>query len=104
MFIHLLRPVSAHIANEILIIDDILTTGATMRAIVAAIRQLLSSTSIRIFTLASTDREALINKSVQLSGYNYGWQNARGWIVAEDSEEVDTEFNASKPRILSDGF
>jgi predicted amidophosphoribosyltransferase len=97
-------PLSSSPPKEILILDDIVTTGATMLSIVFAIRKVLTSATIRIFTLASTDREAHINKSIQLSGYNFGWENERGWIAAEGSSDYHVDFEALKSKILTDGF
>lgn len=101
---YLFEPPRSYQPNQILILDDILTTGATMRSIITSIRAVLSSVTVKIFTLASTDHDAIVNKTVQLHGYKYGWENDRGWIAAEDPAEFTVDADALKYKILNDHF
>lgn len=55
--------------EQVIILDDVLTTGTTVRAVIHAIRSVWHSCPIQIFTLASTDYQAKLNVSIQLSSY-----------------------------------
>ena len=70
--------------SPILIIDDILTTGATLRTIIRAIRQQSPRSPLRTFTLAKADYDPTLNSSTPLRGQNYQLQQGTGWQVAEE--------------------
>ncbi|MEQ8562032.1 MAG: phosphoribosyltransferase family protein, partial [Cytophagales bacterium] len=67
-------------STHILVIDDILTTGTTMKAIVLAIRQVLPEWKISLFTLANTDHQAILNRDIALEGNTYSW-NDEDWAM-----------------------
>jgi predicted amidophosphoribosyltransferase len=90
--------------NEIFILDDVLTTGSTIRAVIRAIREVSTNCSIRIFTLAFTDNQALMNRSVHLESYPYSWEINQGWSMAEEDADYYSAFNALRSRILNDTF
>lgn len=90
-----------------LLIDDILTTGTTMRMIIRAIRRLFPRSLIRIFTLARSDYDPSLNLSSPLHGQNYHLENSAGWIVAEDSISVYPYLLSAetlKKKILANSF
>jgi predicted amidophosphoribosyltransferase len=70
-----------------LLIDDILTTGTTMRMIIRAIRRQFPRSLIRIFTLARSDYDPSLNLSSPLHGQNYHLQDHTGWVVAEEEPD-----------------
>jgi len=86
-----------------LILDDIVTTGTTIKAVINAIRKVFSKASIYIFTLASTQYNINLQE-VQLIGYTYEWKDESGWVVMEENEAYDTELSILKNKILSDSF
>jgi len=69
--------------SSFLIIDDILTTGTTLKAIGDAITATTCNTDISFYSLAYSDYQANLNQHVELSGDTYSWQHTQGWIVAE---------------------
>jgi hypoxanthine phosphoribosyltransferase len=89
--------------NSIVILDDILTSGATIHSIVKAIRMVRRSCKIYVFTLALTNRNAILNQVIHLSGYAYEWEDKTGWTVAEDGDYA-TQLNNLKTTILKDAF
>ncbi len=90
--------------KEILIVDDILTTGATVKAIIRSIRMIMPGCSITLFTLASTDRIALLNMNPQLASVSYEWNSDHGWnIVAKDSAFY-SELSKLKSQIILDSW
>lgn len=56
---------SGNDSKEILVIDDILTTGATICAIAKAIRKISKSCTIKFLTLATTNSNTLLNESLK---------------------------------------
>jgi hypoxanthine-guanine phosphoribosyltransferase len=89
---------------EILILDDILTKGTTVRALIQAIRSVWHHYPIQVFTLASTDYKAKLNVSIQLSSYSYSWELEKGWKVTEDESIYSSELASLKSKIFSDSF
>ncbi len=89
--------------KEILILDDILTTGTTMKEIVKAIRQVSRSSSITLFTLASTDHQATMNKTISLSSTSYIWEKEDWKLIAEEGVYYGS-LDMLKSRILNDSF
>lgn len=70
--------------RSILLIDDIITTGCTIGAIVRAIRKANLSVPIVAFTLASTESASRLNEAVVIQSPSYEWNYEVGWNVAED--------------------
>lgn len=70
---------------QILIIDDIITTGQTMSSIIQSIRTSDKTIPIRLFTLASTDRSDNMNHAVHLRGSTYEWQSVEGWTTVNEN-------------------
>lgn len=89
--------------KEILILDDILTTGTTMKEIIKAIREVTPSSSITLFTLASTDHQAVINETISLSGTSYVWEEEEWKLIAEP-EVFYGNLTKLKSQILNDSF
>jgi hypothetical protein len=76
-----------------------------MKAIIQAIRSVLKDVEIKLFTLASTDQRAVLNKSVLLKGYSYEWVSNKGWITAnEEVAEYHSLLTLLKQKILNDAF
>jgi hypothetical protein len=67
-----------------LIIDDILTTGTTMKMIIGAILRSYPNANLLIFTLAKADYDTSFNRSTPLQGQNYQLEPGRNWVVAEE--------------------
>jgi len=86
-----------------LILDDIVTTGTTVKAVIKAIRKVFAKARIYIFTLASTQYNIDL-QAVRLSGYTYEWKNESGWVVMEENEEYGTELSILKDKIIRDSF
>lgn len=98
-----------HVPNRrpknILIVDDILTSGATVSAMISAVLKALPSVDISIFTLASTDYNTQLNENVTLKSSPYRWVPESGWmIVQEDSERYAETLTALKGFILNNSF
>lgn len=93
-----------------LIIDDILTTGTTVKMIIGVLTQHFPSSRLSIFTLAKADYDDNLNKSTPLKGQNYQLEDGKGWMVAE--EEVGYTYlkqdffslNQLKNRIRANSF
>jgi predicted amidophosphoribosyltransferase len=75
-----------------LLIDDILTTGTTMRMIIRALRAHFPACPIQIFTLGRADYDPGFNQSAPPQGQNYHLEAGSGWVVAEE----DQDFNSMK--------
>lgn len=91
--------------DNILILDDIYTTGTTMQAIINTIRKILPSSLIRLFTLACTDYDTYSNTAITLKSYPFEWQHEKGWLMAEeDSESYAVDLSKLRQQILSDSF
>jgi predicted amidophosphoribosyltransferase len=90
-----------------LLIDDILTTGTTMRMLIRALRRQFPRCPIRIFTLARSDYDPTLNLSSPLHGQNYHLENSAGWIVAEEDINEYPYFislETLKKKILANSF
>lgn len=98
---HFLKPSGDY--SEVLIIDDILTTGTTLREIVRAIRSKDIGLNVTLFTLANTDHDAVLNKKVTLAGYEYTWQDDQ-WSTVYDQEESYLSLSQLKTCIMNDNF
>jgi hypothetical protein len=72
-------------STTILVLDDIVTTGMTLRAIIRSIRKILPTISIISYTLASTEWHSQLNARIDLQSGQYQWKDQLGWsIVNED--------------------
>jgi len=69
---------------EIVILDDICTSGTTVRSIVEAIREMVSECKVTIYTLATTAHDPALNTTVKLDGLQYHWKPHEGWVAEED--------------------
>lgn len=76
--------------STILILDDILTTGATLQAITTAIKQKLSKIRILGFSLALSERTSTLNPELSLQSNAYKWQQPGGWIMQETDPDYIT--------------
>lgn len=93
------------IPKRILIIDDILTSGATTQAIIHAVLKALPSIDITIFTLATTDYDTALNQDIELRARPYSWEPNQGWMmVAENTELYGEALATIKGYILNDTF
>lgn len=91
-------------SKRILVIDDILTTGATMTAIIDAIHKVVPSASIKIFTLALCEHFSDLNASISLQGNNFSWTSYQGWLAAEEEGEYEESYDSLCRRISRDQF
>jgi ATP-dependent DNA helicase RecQ len=62
-----------------LLIDDLLTTGATARVIIDALRRTFPACPIRIFTLGKVGHSTAPGKQFPLMGYTYRLDKETGW-------------------------
>lgn len=69
----------------ILLIDDVVTTGVTARAIIRALKAADRSVFIIVFSLARTDYDPAINKHLDLHGDSYIWNSDKAWVLQEQS-------------------
>ncbi len=67
-----------------LLIDDILTTGTTIRMIIRTLRRFFPLNPLQIFTLAKVDYDPGINRASPLHSQNYHLEEGTGWVAAED--------------------
>ncbi|HEY3406195.1 MAG TPA: hypothetical protein VGK59_22565 [Ohtaekwangia sp.] len=70
--------------RSIVILDDICTTGTTIRSIIDSVRRQFAFSTITIYTLAFTGYDENLNSTVQLNGSEYHWEPKEGWVVEED--------------------
>jgi predicted amidophosphoribosyltransferase len=68
-----------------LIIDDILTSGATARAILQAILDRYPTAPVTIFTLTRADIATPPHSSTSLKGRHYQLEEGQDWTVSEPS-------------------
>jgi predicted amidophosphoribosyltransferase len=80
--------------GAILILDDILTTGATVKAILAALRTRSPRSSFSVFTLARATYGARPNGAPPLKGQNYQLEQGMDWILAEDPAGYYSAYSA----------
>jgi len=91
--------------GEIVVLDDILTTGSTMCAIIEAVRRALAGVPIRLMTLASTRRVSSLNQHIELKSRPYEWRGDAGWAkVEEDAASYQSEYTQLKDLIMHDAF
>lgn len=85
--------------NSVLILDDILTTGATLQAIANAVSKVIELPT-SFFTLAYTTYDDSVNQGISLQGHAYEWQESQ-WI-AKENEEAYRSLHALKMKIQTD--
>lgn len=100
---YLFEPAGIHPPETITILDDILTTGTTVKEVARAIREIFTKSAIRIFTLAYSDRQAFLNKSLELHGESYAW-NAKKWDKVAEDQEHYLSIDTLRSKILNDAF
>ena len=71
--------------SRILLIDDIVTTGATASAIIRVIKASAPAANITVFSLARASRDHAFNTGIQLKGRDSQWQPDSGWVVQEEA-------------------
>jgi predicted amidophosphoribosyltransferase len=86
-----------------LLIDDILTTGTTMRMIIRALRARFPACPIQIFTLARADYNPAFNQSTPPRGQNYHLETGSGWVVAEEDQGFNS-IKTLKGQIFANSF
>lgn len=91
-------------SNRILVVDDILTSGATMTAIINAIKNVRPTASIKLFTFAFCEHFSEINDSLTLTGSQYAWAQQSGWRMQEDEGYYLEVFESLCRRIRGDSF
>ena len=84
-----------------MLIDDILTSGATAREIIRSILVDYPSADILVFTLANTHNDAILNQKISLASTNYVWQE-KNWQLVEDGQEEYLTPQLLVDKILSD--
>jgi predicted amidophosphoribosyltransferase len=67
-----------------LLIDDILTTGTTIRTIIHTLHQAFPLSPLQVFTLAKADNDPDLNRSSPPHSQNYHLEEDAGWIIAEE--------------------
>lgn len=90
--------------EAILVLDDILTSGSTVGAILEALDAAVTGKSISVFTLAYTEKYALLNDRLNLESYTYQWDHVSGWNQMEESADYYGEVSGLKQKILNDSF
>jgi hypothetical protein len=66
--------------TPVLIIDDIVTTGTTMTAILNALNDVCSPRNLSTFSLALTGYEPALNEKLSPHGNLFSFDTAAGWI------------------------
>lgn len=89
-------------AKAVLLIDDILTTGATMCTITDSIRKISETCKITIFTLAFTNNDSLLNRSLE-KRILYR-PEIQPLAVVREAQESYTERAGLRKKILNDAF
>lgn len=89
--------------DSVVVIDDILTTGATIQAIIALLRKENIRVPITVFTLAYSWADPDEQQPVNLKSLHYKWDPAGKWIAAE-SEDAYLAFNRLREIIATDSF
>jgi predicted amidophosphoribosyltransferase len=80
--------------GHFLLLDDILTTGTTIRAIIAAILLHYPKAQFSIFTLARATYDARSNSALPLKGQNYQLEQDKDWILAEEDADYYPDYSA----------
>jgi hypothetical protein len=83
-------PASANPHPPFLLIDDILTTGTTIRTIIHTLHQAFPLSPLQVFTLAKADNDPDLNRSSPPHSQNYHLEGDTGWIIAEEPAPYTT--------------
>lgn len=89
--------------QAILVLDDILTSGSTVGAIIEALNA-VTDKSISVFTLAYTEKYTSLNDQLNLESYTYQWDHVSGWAPVGESEEFYGTVSSLKQKILNNSF
>jgi len=76
--------------KRFLLIDDIVTTGATVISVIKMMKLHFPGSKFKVFTLAKSAYDYSLNASMQLAGTAYAWEGNSGWMVAEDETHYDS--------------
>lgn len=104
-----LAPVFGWGKQRLWIMDDVVTTGSTVRAIAAALLKRYPAVELRTFCLARTDGHLGDLERGLVKGEHYGWDARAGnWVVMEDPPLYGDEWlpnadNLYCPRFGDDG-
>lgn len=90
--------------RAILVLDDILTSGSTVGAIIEALNAVVTNKSISVFTLAYTEKYASLNDQLNLESYTYQWDHVSGWAPVGEPEEFYGAVSSLKQKILNNSF
>jgi predicted amidophosphoribosyltransferase len=90
--------------KEILVIDDILTTGATLCAIAKAIRAKASSCAINVFTLAATNRDSSQNDLWKRGVFLNPTLLEGGLAGVQEEAAIYSAGGSLRAKILNDSF
>ncbi|MCT1523804.1 ComF family protein [Sphingobacterium hotanense] len=80
-----LAPVFGWGEKRIWMMDDVVTTGSTIRAIATALEKRYPSVELKSFCLARTDGYSRDVEQGRLLGKNYGWDTSQGWVAMEEN-------------------
>lgn len=89
--------------SKFVVIDDILTTGATIQSIISLLRKENIHAPITVFTLAYSLADPDEHLQVDLKSLHYKWDPVGKWIAAE-SEDGYLSFNRLRQIIATDSF
>jgi hypothetical protein len=85
-----------------LLIDDILTTGTTIRTIIHTLHQTFPLSPLQVFTLAKADNAPDLNRSSPPQSQNYHLEEDAGWIIAEEPAPYATTETSLPDQPLED--
>lgn len=91
-------------APSLLIIDDILTTGTTIKMIITALRKYTQIDNFQSFTLARATLDPTDNQAASLQGQNYRLEEGTYWQVAEEPAPYEYTIKQLKTWIRTDIF
>ena len=89
--------------KPVLVIDDIVTTGATVISITKLFKENFPGSRVKVFTLAKSAYDSSLNTSLHLSGAAYNWEEHAGWMVAEEEADI-SNYSKLITHILKDDF
>lgn len=86
-----------------LIIDDILTSGATIHAVIQAIHQSYPGTPLTVFTLTKAETTIPPHTPAAIKGLHYQLEQGADWVLAESPQPYYSLLQL-KSMIQSDTF
>lgn len=89
------------VIKSLLIVDDIFTRGTTLAAIVRAIRA-VTDCEIILYTLATTNRNDILNNTQALHTSSYRWHTQSGWSSVQEAAQDYLSDEQLRGLILSD--